>query len=560
MNIIKRIFFLIAIVIVIAASVAIYWPTLLYNKADRIEEAEEKIEILERAGRLYPFNDLVYYELGKAYFDLGMESFDQKEKCSTYLEKSVQNFRRSIRINPASPFSHFDLGLSQLYLSLFSPSLDESLYDEFKKAAFLAGENSQIFYEVGKVFLTRWSQITDEDRDFTIKILRQVMAKRKREQIQTLLQIWEMNINDYDVMRRILPEDPYVYRIYANFLGEKSLSLEERQDFLAQAEFLEFEKAKSEFDSGADELLYYEIKKASEHFKTCLNSLGKIKFYQNLTQQELIDYGEFNNLQKSSFLTLAKCLLEEGAELKDVEGDLRRYLALEDSVAGANELKSYLVERGLIDEKLEETFGDLDRLSFKLYLYFKQNRYREIMRIGRLLQESFFAVPKGKREQYVRILQLLGDSYQKIDYIYDAGEFYQKALEIDPENLEALVRLRQNYERLNADEKIREVQGRIEKLISPEDRVFRNLTINKDQSFSHTLILDGRKILLNLRFRGSREEIAPLISVLFKGRVVWEDYLKDNVLSIPLESRVGKNLLEIVAVNRGVSLVKLDYK
>ena len=99
-------------------------------------------------------------------------------------------------------------------------------------------------------------------------------------------------------------------------------------------------------------------------------------------------------------------------------------------MAGANELKSYLVEKGLIDEKLEESFGDLDHLSFELYLYFRQNRYRDVMRIGRLLQESFFAVPKGKREQYVRILQLLGDSYQKIDYIYDAGEFYQKALEI----------------------------------------------------------------------------------------------------------------------------------
>ena len=119
-----------------------------------------------------------------------------------------------------------------------------------------------------------------------------------------------------------------------------------------------FERAKKEFDSGEDELLYYEVKKASGHFKNCLNSLGNIKFYQNLTQQELIDNEEFNDLQKSTFLILAKCLLEEGAGLKDVEGDLRKYLALEDMAAGANELKSYLVEKGLIDEKLEESFDE----------------------------------------------------------------------------------------------------------------------------------------------------------------------------------------------------------
>jgi len=377
------------------------------------------------------------------------------------------------------------------------------------------------------------------------------MAKRKREQIQTLLQIWEMNINDYDVMRRILPEDPLVYRSYANFLGEKSLSLAERHEFLAQAEFLEFEKAKSEFDSGENELLYYEIKEASGHFRACLNSLGNIKFYQNLTQQELIDYDEFNDLQKSTFLI---------AELKDVEGDLRRYLALEDRVAGVNELKSYLVESGLIDEKMEESFGDLDHLSFELYLYFKQNRYMDIVRVGRLLQESFFTVPKEKRKEYVRILQLLGDSYQKIDYIYDAGEFYQKAVEIDPENLETLVRVRQNYERLNADEKIRETQRIIEKLISPRENLFRNLTINRGGNLVQTLVLDGRTILLNLRFRDSQGEIAPLITVFFNGRVVWEDYLKDKVISVPLESRVGENSLVIAAVNRGVSLVRLDYK
>ncbi|NIM59455.1 MAG: hypothetical protein GTO16_11020, partial [Candidatus Aminicenantes bacterium] len=56
------------------------------------------------------------------------------------------------------------------------------------------------------------------------------------------------------------------------------------------------------------------------------------------------------------------------------------------------------------------------------------------------------------------------------------------------------------------------------------------------------------------------ERITPLITIFFNGRVVWEDYFKDEVLSLPLESRVGKNYLEIVPVNRTVSLVKLAYR
>jgi hypothetical protein len=70
------------------------------------------------------------------------------------------------------------------------------------------------------------------------------------------MQIWDMNVKDYGVMEKILPEYAEIYRMYAQFLGEKSLSLTERHKILARAEFLEFEKAKGECYSGENEFLY----------------------------------------------------------------------------------------------------------------------------------------------------------------------------------------------------------------------------------------------------------------------------------------------------------------
>jgi len=560
MDIFKKIVFMLALVVVAVVNILIYWDSNLYYRAEKIEDNERKIEILERANQFYPSNDLVFYELGKAYFDLGIRNLNDETKSSAYLQESIKNFKRSVRINPASQFSHFNLGQSLLYMSFFSPSLDVNCYDEYKKAAILVDHNSQIFYDVGKTFLSRWSELSEENREFTLEILRKVLGGKDREEFRTILQTWEMNIKDYDVMEKILPEDPQIYRMYAKFLGEKSLSAEERQRVLANAEFLEFERAKSEHDSGENEFMYYQMKEASNQFKSCLNILEKIKFYQNLTQHNNIDRAEFSELRKSAFLNLAKCRLEQGGELKEVEGYLRKYLALEDKVTAVSKLESFLRDRGLIGEKLDASFDNLEHLSFQLSLYFKQNRYRDLVRIGRLLQQSLVVVPEGKREVYVRVLQLVGDSYQKVDYIYDAGEFYQKALEVDPENLETLLRICQNYERLNADEKIQEIKERIDTLMSPKERVFKNLTINKSRSFWQTLALDGRKIILDLHFKDSSERITPLITVFFNGRVVWEDYLKDEVLSLPLESRIGKNSLEIVAVNRAFSLVKVEYK
>jgi hypothetical protein len=559
MNILKRIVLIFVLVMVAVIDILIYWNMHLYYRAKDIKNNEKKIEILEIANKFYPINDLVFYEMGKAYFRLGNRNLSDIAKSETYLRESIQNLNQSIRINPASYFSHYRLARSLLFKSYISQS-DVNPYEEYKKVATLLGHNHRIFYEVGKILLSRWSELSEEDRDFTLEVLRKIARGKDRDKLQAIMHVWEMNVKDYGAMEKILPEDAQVYLMYAKFLGEKSLSVEERQRILGRAEFLEFERARIEYNSGENEFLYFRVKEASEHFRSCRNRLERIKFYQNLTQQNLIDHAEFSGLWKSAYLNLAKCRLEEGGKLKEVEGYLRKYLAVEDKVVAVGELESYLRDRGLISDELDASFDDLDRFSFQLLLYFKQNRYRDIVKIGRFLQQSFVVVPEGKRQDYVRILQLLGDSFQKIDYIYDAGEFYQKALEIEPENIDTLLKGRQNYERLNEDEKIRETKERIDKLVSSPEIVHKNLTINKRGSFSRTLILDGRKITLDLHFENSQEGIIPLITVFFNGRVVWEDYLKEEIISLSIESRVGKNAIQVISVNRAVGLIGLRWK
>lgn len=581
MNKLKRIIFILAVIVIGGINILIYWNSHLYYRSEKIEDNEKKIKILERANRIFPSNDLVFYELGKAYFDLGIGSLNDKALSEAYLRKSIVGFARSIRINPASFFSHFNFAQSLLYMSYISPAFDINSYDEYRKAALLAGHNSQVFYEVGKIFLSRWPELSEKDREFTLEILRKIVSGKEREKLQTLMQVWDMNVKDYAVMVKILPEDAAVYRLYAGFLGEKSLSVEMRQEMLARAEFLEFERAKSDYHSGENEFLYFRLKEAIKHFESCVNTLERISFYQSLAHQALIDSSKFVDLQKSALLNLAKCLLEEGRELGEVEGYLRRYLGMEDEVAAARELESYLKDRGLIEGELGASFDDLDRISFQMLLSFKQNRYRDIMSVGRLLRESFLVVPEVRKRSFVEILQLVGDSYQKADYIYDALEFYQKALEMDSDNLETLLRIRHNYERLNDEEKIRIINERIEELLTPAEIELKKSQINKGRSFSHALSLDGKKIILDLHFGDGRERIegaAPLISVFFNGRVVWDDYLKskeeeveeeeeregrgevDNVISLSLKSKIGKNMLVVVPVNRSVNLLKITCR
>jgi len=48
--------------------------------------------------------------------------------------------------------------------------------------------------------------------------------KKDKEKLQATMQIWDLNVKDYEAMEKILPEDSRVYRMYAQFLGEESLS------------------------------------------------------------------------------------------------------------------------------------------------------------------------------------------------------------------------------------------------------------------------------------------------------------------------------------------------
>ncbi len=560
MNIIKRVLFIIMLLAVAGVDFLIYWNVRLYYRAGDIRESQRKIEVLNRANQFYPLNDFVFYELGKAYYVLGSQNLADRTKSESYLQESIENYKHSVRLNPASYLTHYRFAQTLNLMSYISPSTDLNAYEGYKKVALLLGHNHPFYYEVGKILLTRWNELSEEERNFTIEVLGKIGEEKNNEKIQSLMQIWDINVKDYSVMEKILPEDARIYRMYAKFLGEKSLSLEEGHKFLAKAEHLEFETAKAKFISGEKKLLYYRVNEAFEEFNSCLNILKRMRFYQNLTPQNLIDLSEFNELQKRVFLNLAKCRLEEGAEFKEVEDYLYRYLFFEDKVSAVNELETYLTRRNLINDKLDPDFDDLDHLYFQMFLYFKQSRYRDIARVGRLLQQSLVVVPEERKRPYIKILHLIGDSLQKLDFVYDASEFYQKAQEIETDNLDTLLKLLQNYERLGERDKIENIQREIEKTLSRQDISTKNRTINKGQSFSRKMVLDGREIQLDLYFKNIQEEIKPFVAVFFNDQVVYEDYLQKESISIPLVSKVGENIIQIVAVNRSAELNGIEWK
>jgi tetratricopeptide (TPR) repeat protein len=540
-------------------AVFLYSNNALTDKSRDMEDPGSRIMLLTRVGHIYTLNDRTGYELGKAYFDQGIQSLGRGQDGARHFQAAIRSFRRSLELNPFSPFSHFHLAQSLFYAGATSSAEGGGAFEEYKRSAELSGRNSQIYFEVGKIFLSRWKDLSGNEKNFAVGILMVLLANRNPDRMRALMTIWDMDVQDYDVIERILPVDPYALRVYATFLGEKTRSLERRQKALSKAETLEFRQAKTEADLSENNLFYFRTKESLEHSQKCLEILDGIRFYQVLSGQDLIDPDEFAELRRSALLGAARARIEQGAAFKDVEPGLDAYLELENRVAAVSDLAAYLKGNVPVFNKMEQIPEDLGNTHFQLALYFKQNRYQEIIKIGRSFQGSF--VPPGRRDEYVRILCLVGDANQKSGFLYDAGDYYQKALEIYPENLEALIKLRKNYERLSNEQKVKEVQDRILKLLTPRELSLGSVTLPKGESYTRTLICDGGATTLEIAFgEETREELRPLVTVILNGRVIWEDYLNRPVLSLPAKTGVGRNVLEISPVNRNVTLMRISLR
>jgi tetratricopeptide (TPR) repeat protein len=556
----KKILTLAALGLIGLAAVCLYWNAHLYYRAkDTIENPAKKVRLLEKANRFFPWNDLVHFELGKAFFELGSENLGQVGRRDAGFRKGLQGFERSLRLSPGSLQAHFQMAQSLLYMTYLSLSVPVGYFEEYKKAALLTGHNSPIFYEVGKVLFSRWPELSAAEKDFTLDILKKLLAQKNQEKLLTLLRIWDLNVKDYPALDRILPEDPAVDRAYAGFLGERGLSLEERQKALSRAERLEYLKAKNESEQGQRAFDYFQVAEAAGHFSACLDILKNIRLYQTLTGRPLIDRKEYEDLRKSAHLNLAKCKIEETRKLEDAEPEIDAYLSLENQVAALGELETFLKERGVLSAEPALNVKSLKQMAFRLRLAFKQNRYRDITGVGASLERSLLIVPDDMKEDLVEVLVVVGDAYQKLDYIYESEKSYTRALDIDPRNLDALRKLRKCYERLNDAEKAKAAEERVQGVLSPREQLFERLSLGKGQARPFALALEAGKITLSLAFSNEKAVPDPLVSLDFNGLVIWEGYAGPGGLTLSVDAVTGPNTLVLRAVSGPVTPVSLTW-
>ncbi|HYA48815.1 MAG TPA: hypothetical protein VEG35_03865, partial [Burkholderiales bacterium] len=520
----------------------------------------EKTRVLERAARVYPWNDLVSLELGKAHSESAAQALGNVAGRDAAFAESVRHFLRALGLNPGSAAAHFELAQTLRFMSYLSLPAPVPYFEEYKKAAALTGHNSQVYAEVGKVLLGRFGSLRPEERDFTLDILRKTLAGHDQDRLRDVLEVWYLHVRDYAVSDAVVPEAAEMLREYARFLGERSLSLEVREKALSRAEALDFERARAELERARRSFEYLQGDDAEARVSAALGLLQGIRFYQVLAGEERIDPKEHAQALTTAYLVLAKAQVDRTRTLDDPDGYLESYLALEDQPLAVNELEKFLAERGLLggEEAAASRPKDLRTQALELGLDFKQNRYRDIVKAGEALQRGAYVIPEGARPYYARILGLLGDADMKLDDLYEAERAYLDAAAAAPARLADLARLERCYDRLRSDEKLADVRRRIAALLGPALINLGRRPVDGARPARFDIVCDGRPLTWTLTIGSVRAGSRPLLTVLWNGRVVREAFVEGGRLTFTANPVAGANSVVIETAGEAVTLLTLE--
>jgi hypothetical protein len=154
----------------------------------------ERTRVLGRAEAVFPWNEEVAFELGKAHFERGADALGDPAARDRSFGLAVEAFLRSLRLDPGRPAVHFHLAQTLLYMSYLSLPAPLPYFEEYKRAARLTGHSTQIFFDVGKVLLGRWPDLSPEESEFAVDILSRSLSGRNEGRLGEILETWRIEV------------------------------------------------------------------------------------------------------------------------------------------------------------------------------------------------------------------------------------------------------------------------------------------------------------------------------------------------------------------------------
>jgi tetratricopeptide (TPR) repeat protein len=523
---------------------------------ERVANDQKRLSILKTAQKSFPLNEGVFLELGRWWMDHAQVPRLSAGEKTARMRRAMDYFIQALKLNPGSYQAHFYLAQVGQFLR-FWEDIPFDPVDELKKAAALTTFDEEAYYQAGRSLFGLWGELSTEDRELTLKLLANVITPATPERLTEILPLWEYNGAVDEVIERLLPQDARMYRLLADYLARRGIKHKLRLVKLAQAEKMEFDRARRFYSRGIERTKIGQFRRGEQYFQEAQGLLRGIKFYQSLIGEQLIEEEEYLTLRKELSKNLALLKLSKGEELASVRFYLEEYLILEDNLSS---LKKFidLIHQRIKNQGIDETKTEDEFLVFFLetLVDYKKGAYREIIdkittRAGSIL-DNLVRFPTEVAEMW----RIMAESYLKLDYLYDSLEYFERAREIKPEDLGILLGLKKAYERLNREDKWTEINLLITQIIQKKNEAFKPVILSPGKPRRFSVLADNPTTRLKFVFE-FQNSIRPLLAISVNGRVIKELFLTNQELEVAPGFQMGENLVEIISFNTEIKCSRI---
>ena len=364
-------------------------------------------------------------------------------------------------------------------------------------------------------------------------------------------------MNDYELLKEIIPDDSRFLLEYAEYLPRKNLSLIERWKALSRGEQLIFKEAQELYLKAIFYHKRFDFKNSFLYLNKCFNKLKSIKFYQDLIKEKFIDEEDYKDLLKNIYFYFGDYYLFYEKDLNKAIFYFKKYMEIEDEYSKLYELREYLEENKI----LKNDFSDLKLFYLNLMNLYKLGKFLDVVKLERRMEDSVLVVSQKIKDEYKKILELAGDAYINLGSFFNAKEAYFKALKLKPDDIVILKKIEEIKDWLN-EKDIERISFALDKLRKNRD-IRLNKKLNKrTHRFQLPLVFDGENYNFDIYFDSVNKKSSPLISIFLNNKIMAEFYMpeKKQTVYLKFQTKIGKNILEISIKNNIGSIILKEIK
>ncbi len=401
------------IVLIIIFGLKTLSEILLKKGISNPENSDKKMLFL--SSMIFPLSSDAHYKLGDSF----LKDFSKKEDF-VVLEKGINNFKKSIRLNQLNFFSYYALARGLMSFGPETPEHFEKALKALKTTLYIRSTNLSLNKEILKVYLSLWPFLSSEDKKWSGSLMSDIILRLNRKEFKKILEVWSLYSKDSEFIKFAFNSSARFYKDIIEVMEKQELDLQLKQRFEA---FLENRKI-IDFENKFREA----VKRGVIPFSSYVLVDKKIRFYYRIINDVGFKESKYENLKKeiNLFIINRLCKKRGNDNRKQLFDYVFRYLRDFRKIRDIEEIALILNANNFFHS------NNIIPFIFKQLINYRSGQFSKMINEVESFRQSVTFIKDGQEGHLARLLTLLADSYMNSRLMTKAMETLKDVEKLTP--------------------------------------------------------------------------------------------------------------------------------